>query len=239
MQQIFSQRSVDLDLAGFSFEINRKKIKHIYFRVYPKQKKIVVSAPYQIDAQTLHKAILSKKEWLQKKIKEPVRKIKSPRIQYLNSDTVWFKGKPRTLRVFFLNGRPKVYPVNDNHVHVFVKQKNHASSIRKLIINWLREELRQEIRGLIKKWEPVLNVKINDCRIRKMRTRWGSCNINVKRIWLNAVLIHLPPVFLEYVVVHEMVHLLERLHNARFNQYMDQYIPQWRTLKKEMDRFSL
>ncbi len=238
MQSIFSHSSANLDVDDFSFEIIRKEIKHIYFRVYPDRKKIVVSAPYHLDAKALDRAILSKKEWLLKKTKKPVRKIKSKKTRYLTDDVVWFKGKPRQLKYFLSNGRPKVFPLNDD-VHVFLKKQSSAASIERLIIRWLREELRLEIKDIVKKWEPVLKVKINDYRIKKMRTRWGSCNTTVGRIWLNAVLIHLPPDFLEYVVVHEMVHLLERYHNQRFKQYMDQFIPQWRTLKKEMEQYSL
>ncbi len=239
MYSIFSHCRANLDVEDFSFEINRKEIKHIYFRVYPGKKKIVVSAPSDLDARELNRAILSKKDWLLKKIKEPVRQIKSEKIQYLTDDIVWFKGKPLKLRYFLSNDRPKVILINDSHVHVFLKQGSPAGSIEKVIPGWLRKQLKLQIKGLVKKWEPILKVKINEYRIRKMKTRWGSCNITVGRIWLNAVLIHLPPAFLEYVVVHEMVHLLERHHNRRFKQYMDQFVPQWRTLKKEMDRFSL
>lgn len=238
MQFILSHRSSHLEIDGILFEINRKKIKHLYFRVYPEHNKVVVSAPYHLDRKTLDRAILAKKNWFQKKIAAPVQKQGPEPISYLTKDSVWVKGKPKALRIFYTTDRSKVLQVNDSQIHVFLKQGKSAVFFEKTITNWLRQELLRQIEEMVIKWEPVLHVKVNEFRIRKMKTRWGSCNFIAGRIWLNAVLIHFSPVYLEYVVVHEMVHLLEKRHNKRFKQYMDQFIPQWRTLKKQMDLLS-
>ena len=108
-----------------------------------------------------------------------------------------------------------------------------------LLDGWCREEIKKSIPPILEKWQPLIGVKIRQFGVRKMKTRWGSCNINAARIWLNLKLIHLPLEFLEYVTVHEMVHLLERGHNARFKEFMDKFIPDWRNLKKELGKFSL
>ena len=111
---------------------------------------------------------------------------------------------------------------------------------REIILQeWYRDLLRARIPELIAKWESVINVDVGECRIKKMKTRWGTCNITARRIWLNLELVKKPPVCLEYVFVHEMVHLLERRHNERFRAYMDQFLPQWRLYRDELNHFPL
>ncbi len=177
-----------VSFGNYSFEIVKKKIKHIYFRVYPSKEKIVVSAPVHLDHETLNKAILSKSDWLNKQIA---------------------KGKVT-----------KPIPV-------------------KIVTTGEKRLFKESIGRHIVRWQPEMGVKVNEYRIRKMKTRWGSCNVTAGRIWLNLALIKLPDPFLEYVIVHEMVHLLERKHTARFKRFMDQFIPDWRKLKTELDLFGL
>ena len=100
---------------------------------------------------------------------------------------------------------------------------------------WYRKELRELIPPLIAKWEPILGVRVNEFGIKKMKTRWGSCNPEVKRIWLNLELAKKSPTCIEYVLVHEMAHLLERSHNETFVAYMDKFLPNWRAIKAELN----
>ena len=100
---------------------------------------------------------------------------------------------------------------------------------------WYRAWLKAQIPPLIAKWEPVVGVQVAEWGVKRMKTRWGSCNIQARRIWLNLELVKKPPQCLEYVLVHEMVHLLERLHNDRFRAYMDQCMPQWRLYRDELN----
>ncbi|TAF56784.1 MAG: M48 family peptidase, partial [Oscillatoriales cyanobacterium] len=93
--------------------------------------------------------------------------------------------------------------------------------------------------AIVAKWEPVMDVSINEARIKRMKTKWGTCNIKARRIWLNLELIRTPPHCLEYVVVHEMTHLLERLHNDRFHRLLDRFLPSYAAAKRDLDRFKL
>jgi predicted metal-dependent hydrolase len=105
-----------------------------------------------------------------------------------------------------------------------------------LMTEWYRGELKKQIPSIIDKWEKILNVKVEDWQVKKMKTKWGSCNIEKKRIWVNLELAKKPEHCLEYIIVHEMVHLLERHHNERFQYYMDTYLPNWRKLKTELNK---
>ena len=104
---------------------------------------------------------------------------------------------------------------------------------------WYRQHLRAEVPPLLEKWEPKLGVSVNEVRIKRMKTLWGSCNIGAKRIWLNLELAKKPKSCLAYVLVHEMVHLLERDHNDRFRELMDTFLPQWRTYRDTLNRAPL
>jgi len=105
--------------------------------------------------------------------------------------------------------------------------------------NWHRQRLRAQIERLISDWEPKIWVRVNSWGIRKMKTRWGTCNVETRRIWLNLELAKKPASCLEFIVVHEMVHLLERHHNDRFREYMDRFMPQWRVCREELNRSPL
>jgi predicted metal-dependent hydrolase len=105
--------------------------------------------------------------------------------------------------------------------------------------DWYRRLLRKRLPELIAKWESAIGVKIAECRIKRMKTRWGSCNVSARRVWLNLELAKKHPSCLEFILVHEMVHLLERHHNDQFREYMDRFMPKWRLHREELNRAPL
>ncbi|WP_457554058.1 M48 family metallopeptidase [Desulfobacula sp.] len=228
-----------MNFEPYSFEIVKKTIKHIYFRVYPSKRKIIVSAPLQIDPETLNRAILSKFDWIKAQIKKGEVSEPGPVKTYTTGEELMFKGKGYPLYVNYQDTRPKVFMTDDNRIHLVVNPDSNVLQREKVITAWYRKELKRSIAMHVDNWQPRLGVTINEFNVRKMKTRWGSCNINAKRIWLNLALIKLSPPLLEYVIVHEMVHLLERKHNARFKGFMNQFIPDWRKFKKELGLFCL
>ena len=227
-----------IKFGNYSFEIVKKKIKNIYFRVYPSKRKIIVSAPVSIDPDTLNKAILSKSDWLNKQVQNDAVEALESAKTYTTGETLRFKGKIYSLFVNYRKTRPKVFISPDNVLHLTVKPETGFHGREKVMSVWYRNELKRSMGIYIEKWQPRMGVTVNEFNVRKMKTRWGSCNINVKRIWLNLALIKLADPLIEYVVVHEMAHLLESNHNARFKGFMDQFIPEWKKLKKELSRFS-
>jgi predicted metal-dependent hydrolase len=232
--------NVQKDFGSYTLEIVQKKIKNIYFRIYPSKERIVISVPVHLDEKTLNNAILSKKEWILKQIQRGGIAAKPDLIKtYTTGEDILFKGQTFCLRVNHLTFRSRVCVADDYNIDLFIKSQTNFHDRERIINTWYRKELKKSIGRLVDKWQDILGVTVNEFGVRKMKTRWGSCNINAKRIWLNLALIKLARPFLEYVVVHEMVHLLERKHNARFKGFMDQFIPDWRTLKKELDQCSL
>ncbi len=233
-------KASDFDFGSFHVEIIYKRIKNIYFRIYPSKKNIVVSAPIHLDPETLNRAILSKKDWILRQVdKQQTVRPSLPEKTYATGEDFLFQGKLYPLKVVEQDRKRSACIFREDHIQLIVKTGSTFFDRQRLIDGWCRKEIQKAVPPILEKWEPLIGVKIRQFGVRKMKTRWGSCNITSARIWLNLSLIHLPPRFLEYVTVHEMVHLLERGHNARFKGFMDQFIPDWRDLKKELGRFSL
>ncbi len=227
---------------GWSLEILRKSIRHIYFRVYVDGKKIRMSIPRQVDDQTLCRVIQDRADWIIKQTAKPVtqrQSIDGPDDGPGNGDTCYFKGDRYGVAVLEKKVPPQVIFDPDCGVTLQVRPGATREKRDQVLSQWYRESLRQEIQILLNKWEPCIGVKVQVFGIRQMKTRWGSCNIQARRIWINLALIRLAPCFLEYVLVHELVHLLERGHNKRFYSFMEQFVPNWKELKRELNQYSL
>lgn len=228
------------EIDGFPLQIVRKHIRHIYFRVYPKDQKILVSVPLEVSRTGLQKIIHQKKAWLEKQVKKAgLTASVQDTPSFLTCDNLWFKGMVYPLKYVTGAGVRKSVCFQNDCIEIRSHTCFDLNRRHKMINAWLRTQLKNQIGHLVKEWEPVIGATVREHRIRRMKTRWGSCNIRASRIWLNAALIHLTPALLEYVVVHEMVHLLERYHNRRFKNYMDRFIPQWRRLKMQLNRIYL
>ncbi len=221
---------------GWHLDIKRKKICHIYFRVNPDQKTIGVSAPLAIGSLALEKAIQTKMPWILQKIQK--FRLKPPKIfpGSCKGDICYFKGDPLLLQVVEGAGPPGATLEPHGELVLHVRPASCASTRQKVLAAWYRSQLKAEITLLLEKWEPRIGVKVREFGIKDMKTRWGSCNPRAKRIWINLALIRMAPCFLEYVLVHELVHLLEKGHNQRFYGFMDEFIPDWQTRKKQMNQ---
>ncbi len=207
--------------------------------MYLQKQTILVSAPAHLDPEILNQAILSKKDWIIRQVNKRTARQPAPEKTYVTGENFLFQGKAYPLSVMEQEQEKPSCIFRDEYIQLIVKPGSTLFDRQSLIDGWCRKEIQKAVPLILEKWEPLIGVIIRQFGVRKMKTRWGSCNINAARIWLNLSLIHLPPRFLEYVTVHEMVHLLERGHNARFKGFMDRFIPDWRDLKKELGRFSL
>jgi predicted metal-dependent hydrolase len=124
---------------------------------------------------------------------------------------------------------------NGNKIILQVKENATTEEKAMLMKEWYRKELKKIVPPLIEKWEPIIGVKSNSWGIKVMKTKWGTCNVDEKRIWLNLELSKKPLNCIEYIIVHELVHLLERSHNDKFVFYMDKFMPKWRQYRDELN----
>jgi len=154
---------------------------------------------------------------------------------FLNRESHYYCGK-RYLLEIIEQKKPPCVVLKYNTIEMHVRPSASYEKKKAVLDGWYRQQLKEAIPSLIEKYEVKMGVEVAEFGIKKMRTRWGTCNINARRIWLNLELAKKPPECLEYIVVHEMVHLLERKHNDRYRAFMDLYLPMWRIVKEELNR---
>jgi predicted metal-dependent hydrolase len=139
------------------------------------------------------------------------------------------------LNVIYHNGLPAVIIRNNKTMDLFVRPGSDIFERERILNTWYRRRLKEEIAPLIAKWEAIIGVQVAQWGVKQMKTKWGTCNIEAQRIWLNLELIKKPVHCLEYIIVHEMIHLLERLHNERFMEYMNNFMPLWQFYREELN----
>lgn len=189
-----------------------------------------------LEEETLRLFVLSKLTWIknqQRKFQQQERQ--SPR-DYIERESHYFQGKRYLLRVTEANKPPRVLLKSTTYLDLYLRPGSSLEQRHTVLNEWYRAELKKLIPALLAKWSPVIGVTVLDWQVKQMKTKWGTCNIKAQRIWLNLELAKKPVACLEYIVVHEMVHLLERHHNARFLAYMNQFLPNWKQLKVALNR---
>lgn len=222
-------------IQNIELEITRKQIKTIRLKVNPSTKKVKVSCPYRVSEKELLNFITSNLNWIKKHL---AKKVASDSIhderEYNDGDLLPFKGEKLVLKIN--NNAPKTsVKIQGNNIVLSSKHILTRDKREKAVFEFYRSYLKTEIPKLIKKWEPIMGVSVAEFGVKKMKTRWGTCNINSRRIWLSLALAEKNIELLEYVVVHEMVHLHERLHNQRFKNFMTLYLPNWKVLQKQLN----
>ena len=226
------QMKTDLiEFEGISIELQRKSIKNIHFRVYPPDGRVKISAPLRFSLKTIYQQIATRSDWIhtQRKRIQAIPYAREPMM--CSGETHVFLGQPCILQVSNVAPYKKVF-MQDAVIHLSANPQASTTEKYNLLQAWYRQQMTALLPELIKKWQKIVGVDIAAWGIKKMKTRWGSCNIRTRRIWLNLTLIEKPLLCLESVLVHELVHLHEASHNARFYALMDQFMPEWRQAKQ-------
>lgn len=228
-----------INVRGISVEVVRKDIKNFYIGVHPPNGHVRVSAPLHFDEDAIRMAIITRLAWIRRKQAEFAKQERQPQREFVTGESHYFQGKRYRLDVLEQDCPPKVWLPNNTKIALSVRPGSDRARREAVVHRWYRQHLYAQLPPLLAKWEPKMDVTVNEVRIKKMKTLWGSCNIEAKRIWLNLELAKKPNSCLVYVLVHEMVHLLERTHNDRFRELMDNFLPQWRTYRDELNRAPL
>lgn len=221
-----------LEICGIEVEIERKKIKNLHIYIHPPYGNVTVSAPVRMSDETIIKFVTSKIPWIEKH-QSAFQKQKSKMCRYLNGEEINIWGKKYSLAI--IHSETKTLIVSGNDVLLLIDENSTFEQREKVINAWHKDQLEPVMLELARKWEEIMGVKASSYIIRNMRTRWGSCNTSTRRICINLQLAKKSPELLEYVIVHELCHLLEGSHNEVFKAYMDKYLPNWRHLRKELN----
>ena len=219
-----------------SIDVVRKDIKNMHLAVYPPTGRVRIAVPLRIDDESVRLFAISKIAWIRKQQRNFVAQDRIPPRQYKERESHYFQGKRYLLRVIEQDAPPKVILKTKTYIDLYVRPDTAPEQRATILNEWYRTELKKLIQPLIDKWESQVGVSVNEWQVKQMKTKWGTCNIEEKRIWINLELAKKPLYCLEYIVVHEMIHLLERHHNDRFLSLMGKLMPQWKFYKEELNR---
>jgi predicted metal-dependent hydrolase len=234
-----STESTTLRVNDISVEVYRKKIKNLHVGVYPPDGHVRVAAPLRLDDEAVRLAIVTRLPWIKRRQAEFARQERQSAREMITGESHYFFGKRYLLDVIEAGSRKRVEIANNKTLRLTIRPGTDVPARRRLLDDWYRARLREEVDEIYPRWESVVGQEAVEYRIKRMKTLWGSCNAAAGRIWLNLELVKKPRECLEYILVHELVHLIERHHNDRFMELMDRFMPDWRSRRDELNRAPL
>jgi len=227
-----------IELGNICLDVIHKDIKNVHLSVHPPQGRVTISTPLRMDMDTIRVFAISKLSWIKKQQNKFRSQVREAPRECVTRESHYHLGKRYLLRVIENNVPAKVTIKHDT-IEMCVRPHTGQKKRQEIMDEWYRRELRELAPAIIERYEKIMDVKVNELGIKKMRTRWGTCSRIRKRVWLNLELAKKPKEYIEYIVVHEMVHLLEKHHNDRFAAYMDEFLPKWRHYKEALNRIPL
>jgi predicted metal-dependent hydrolase len=224
-----------ITVSGLPVEIVRKAIKNLHLGVYPPNGRVRVAAPVRVHDEAVRLAVISRLGWIKRQRRRFHSQERQSAREYVSRESHYFLGRRYLLNVIEHDGPSQVSRRGNKILELRVPKGASRHRREQILLSWYRKNLKALILPLIKKWEAKIGMKVESWGVRRMKTKWGSCNSADRRIWLNLELAKKPIHCLEYILVHEMVHLAERHHNDRFTMLMDQFLPNWRARRDELN----
>jgi predicted metal-dependent hydrolase len=224
-----------IELGDIIIDVELKDIKNIHLSVYPPKGKVRISAPERMDLDTIRVFAISKLKWIKKQREGFRKQERETQREYLSRESHYFLGERYLMKVIEYDASPRVI-LKKKEIELIVRPDTLLEKRKEILDEWYRAELKKVVPPLIEKWEQKIGVKSQEFGIKKMRTKWGTCNQKARRIWLNLELAKKPVECIEYIVVHELVHLLERSHKEKFIALMDEHMAKWRFYRDELNR---
>lgn len=224
-----------LDLGELQVEVSRKAIKHVHLSVLPPTGKVRVAAPQGMPLETIRLFVIAKLAWIRSQQRKLQTQEREPPREFLNKESHYLWGKRYLLEISFADAAP-VVSLTPRKLRIQVRPGTDRARCEDVLDSWYRQQVREAIPALLAKLEPLLGVKATRVFVQRMKTKWGSCTPNSGYIRLNTDLAKKPPECLEYIVTHELVHMLEPTHNERFVALMDLYLPHWQHLRRQLNR---
>ena len=226
-------------VGNLIIDVVRKNIKNLHLAVYPPTGRVRIAAPLRVNDDAIRLFIISKISWIKKHQSKFNGQDRESEREFISGESHYYQGQRYLLNVIYHDAKPRVELKNKTYLDLYVRLGSNQLQRQKILTEWYRYKLKEQIPDLIDKWKHIVGVEVDDWAVKKMKTRWGSCNRKNKRIWINLELAKKPLHCLEFIIVHELTHLLERHHNDRFKGLMDGFMPQWRVYKEELNRFIL
>ena len=224
-----------IELGGIVLDVIKKDIKNIHLSVYPPSGKVRLSAPARMNLDTIRLFAISKLGWIRQQQKKLCEQERESRREYLDRESHYVWGRRVLLKVVEGDSAPSVQ-IRHSRLFVHVRPGTDETAREEVVAGWYRQLLKTAVPALIEAWEPRLKVKVSGFYVQQMKTKWGSCNPSSGTIRLNTELAKKPKECIEYIVVHEMIHLIEPTHGLRFIALMDRFMPAWRETRELLNR---
>jgi len=231
-----STESHHLTISGITVEVVRKAIKNLHLGVYPPNGRVRVAAPEAMGDEAIRLAVIGKLGWIKKRQTGFAEQERQSLREYVTGETHYYRGKRYRIKVVYQNGPALVSISRLSTINLYVQVGSDTAQRERLLYDWYRCRLKEMVPELLEKWERIIGVEAAAWDVKRMKTKWGTCNVEARRIWLNLELVKKPVHCLEYIIAHELVHLLERNHNDRFTALMGQFMPLWSQYREELNR---
>jgi len=227
--------SHELIVSGLRVSVVRKRIKNLHLGVYPPDGRVRVAVPLTISDEAVRIAVLGKLRWIRRQQAAFAGQARQSRREMIAGESHYYLGRRYRLAVSTTQGKSEVTIRSRNTLELRAAPGMTPEQRARVLAHWYRERLRALATPLLEKWQRILGVTVEEWGIKKMKTKWGSCNASARRIWLNLELVKKPPECLEYLIVHELIHLLVRHHDVRFHALMDKHLPKWQASRKTLN----
>jgi predicted metal-dependent hydrolase len=224
-------------ISGIPVDVCKKNIKNMHLYVKPPYGKVTISAPISMSDEAIERFVRTKVGWIKRQVgKFDIQSRQSER-EHISGETLYVWGKQYYLRTE--HGNRKSLMLFGDKAILTIRKESTAVQRENFIREWYRKQLKAEIIRLLPKWEKITSLKCKSWQTKYMKTRWGTCNATTQKIWFNLQLAKKTHECLEYIILHELVHLVEKRHNERFISFMDNYMPMWREIKSTLNMQTL
>ena len=223
-----------VSLGNMKAQVLRKRIKHMHLGVFPPEGAVRISAPQDVTLDTIRVFAISKLAWIKQQQRKMKAQPREPQREYIDRESHYVWGQRYLLQIQELSA-PASIALSGKSMHMTVRSGAPAAKRQALLEAWYRAQVREAAQPLLRKWQTIMGVQAGKLLVQRMKTKWGSCNPQTGLIRLNTDLAKKPPEHLEYVIVHELAHLIEASHGERFVAAMDMFLPRWQHLREELN----
>ena len=227
-----------IQLGELKIEVTRKDIKNVHLSVHPPDGRVSLSAPLNTRLEVARAYAISKLSWIRLQQDKLAKQPRETPREFVNRESHYIWGKRYLLNVVHTDGKQHV-TLDHKKINLFVKPGSNKSKREEVFYEWQKKQLHEFVLETVAKWEPILGVKANAYFLQRMKTKWGSCNHKSRNIRLNTELVKKPKDLVEYVIVHELVHLIVPVHNEKFIAILDKFYPSWREARMELNELPL
>jgi len=224
-----------MKICGLQVETVKKNIKNMHLGVYPPEGRIRVAAPLKMDEESIRLFIISKIPWIKRQKTKFEKQRRQTKREYVSGESHYFLGSRYRLNIIHTKETPKVEIKRKTYIDLHVRPEMNTEQREKVLEKFYRNELRKTIPEFLDKWQKAIGVNVKEVKIKKMKTKWGACNADHGRIWLNLELAKNPLRCTEYVLVHELIHFHEKTHSDRFFNLLDTHMPKWDQQRDELN----